>query len=114
MTRTITAAQRRKMLEGRKKALQNRQDAKTTRESLVESEPDPKDGVRAEFLRAQNESQRGVFERAYSGRSAAAGIKAKCIDCCCGQRVEVEKCSDVACPLWEYRPYRKKQKGAGR
>lgn len=30
-------------------------------------------------------------------------IRAKCIDCCAGQRGEVERCGAVNCPLYAYR-----------
>ena len=30
-------------------------------------------------------------------------IRAKCIDCCCGQRNEVRNCTVTHCPLWIYR-----------
>jgi hypothetical protein len=30
-------------------------------------------------------------------------IKAKCLDCCCGQYIEVKKCTVTTCPLWIYR-----------
>jgi hypothetical protein len=30
-------------------------------------------------------------------------IRAKCIDCCAGQRSEVEQCGAVNCPLYPYR-----------
>lgn len=30
-------------------------------------------------------------------------IKAKCLDCCCGQYTEVKKCPATKCPLWTYR-----------
>lgn len=30
-------------------------------------------------------------------------IRAKCLDCCCGQVVEVRLCAAENCPLWEYR-----------
>ena len=30
-------------------------------------------------------------------------IRAKCIDCCCGQKSEVAKCTAYGCPLWPYR-----------
>jgi hypothetical protein len=30
-------------------------------------------------------------------------IKAKCLDCCCGQYLEVKKCTVTGCPLWIYR-----------
>lgn len=30
-------------------------------------------------------------------------IRAKCLDCCCGQSAEVRKCPATDCPLWAYR-----------
>ncbi len=30
-------------------------------------------------------------------------IRAKCLDCCCGQSQEVRLCSSVDCPLYPYR-----------
>ena len=30
-------------------------------------------------------------------------IRAKCIDCCCGQKNEVRNCPMTTCPLWNYR-----------
>ena len=30
-------------------------------------------------------------------------IKAKCLDCCCGQREDVEMCPVKACSLWAFR-----------
>ena len=30
-------------------------------------------------------------------------IRAKCLDCVCGSRKEVERCKSESCPLWEYR-----------
>ncbi len=30
-------------------------------------------------------------------------IKAKCLDCCCGQREEVRECPMKDCPLWQFR-----------
>lgn len=36
-------------------------------------------------------------------RTPIKAIRAKCIDCCCGQRQEVRECSVTKCPLWEYR-----------
>lgn len=40
-------------------------------------------------------------------------IRAKCLDCCCGQRLVVEECSCEDCPLHPFRlgknPYRKKR-----
>lgn len=30
-------------------------------------------------------------------------IRAKCLDCCCGQAPEVKLCPAEDCPLWAYR-----------
>lgn len=30
-------------------------------------------------------------------------IRAKCLECCCGQSYEVNKCPIKDCPLWVYR-----------
>lgn len=30
-------------------------------------------------------------------------IRKKCMDCCCGQRTEVDECELEKCPLWPYR-----------
>ena len=30
-------------------------------------------------------------------------IKAKCLDCCCGQIVEVRECAVAKCPLYPFR-----------
>ena len=30
-------------------------------------------------------------------------IRAKCLDCCCGQHKEVRLCPIKDCPLWVYR-----------
>ena len=32
-------------------------------------------------------------------------IKAKCLDCCCGDRGEVKECPVKDCPLWQYRKW---------
>ena len=41
---------------------------------------------------------------ALSGKSKAAGVKAKCLDCCCWDRTQVRDCSSITCPLHPYRP----------
>ena len=30
-------------------------------------------------------------------------IRAKCLDCCCGQANEVRQCPATKCPLWNFR-----------
>ena len=43
--------------------------------------------------------------------SRAKAIKAKCLDCCCGQYKEVKHCPATTCPLYPFRlgkdPFRK-------
>jgi hypothetical protein len=50
-------------------------------------------------------SYQNLFKRAASGKSKSAALKAKCLECCGMQRVEVENCSVLLCPLRPYRPY---------
>ena len=33
----------------------------------------------------------------------AKAIRLKCLDCCCGQRVEIRNCEIKTCPLWRFR-----------
>lgn len=30
-------------------------------------------------------------------------IRLKCLDCCCGNKAEVRRCSIDTCPLWRFR-----------
>ena len=46
------------------------------------------------------------YKTAMPGKSRAAAVKGKCLDCCNWQRVEVADCLVETCPLWLYRPYR--------
>lgn len=36
-------------------------------------------------------------------RTPLKAIRAKCLDCVCGQIMEINKCHIKECPLWEYR-----------
>lgn len=36
-------------------------------------------------------------------KSPLKAIRAKCLDCTCGQASEVKNCVSTNCPLWEYR-----------
>lgn len=38
-----------------------------------------------------------------TNRSPLKAIRAKCIDCCCGNKTEVRLCSSEKCPLWAFR-----------
>lgn len=60
---------------------------------------------RLKEIKKHSPSMLKTFEKAFSGKSKATALKAKCLDCCCYQRNEVEKCTTESCPLWQYRPY---------
>ena len=36
-------------------------------------------------------------------RTPLKAIRAKCLDCTCGQFIEIRECSVESCPLYEYR-----------
>jgi len=46
-----------------------------------------------------------IYKKAMRGRSLKTAVQAFCLECVCWQRLEVEKCTDEACPLFPYRPY---------
>src|SRR5262245_44408859 len=50
----------------------------------------------------------------YREKNPLNAIRARCLDCCCGQSAEVRKCVSVGCPSWPFRmgvnPFRQKRK----
>ena len=48
----------------------------------------------------------GIYDRAMSGKSRKAAIRAFCLECCGWERNEVALCTDPGCPLFPYRPYK--------
>jgi len=52
------------------------------------------------------ESQRRAYIKAVGRKSMAAACKSFCYECVGYVREEVKVCSDLACPLWMYRPGR--------
>jgi len=46
------------------------------------------------------------IEKAHSNpKSLRAALNGKCFDCCCGQKVEVARCTATDCTLWNLRPW---------
>ena len=41
--------------------------------------------------------------------SRPKAMRAKCMDCCAGNRMEVRRCNVYTCPLFPYRPYQEKE-----
>jgi hypothetical protein len=54
-----------------------------------------------------------VLSLKFSAQNRLKAIRAKCLDCCCGNAAEVRKCVAVDCPSWPFRmgkdPFRKKR-----
>lgn len=50
------------------------------------------------------------YEKAMSGKSDRAAVKAKCLDCTGYQKNEIAKCPSTTCPLHPRRPYQKVRK----
>jgi hypothetical protein len=46
------------------------------------------------------------YDKAMGGKSLRAGTKAFCLECAGWQKEEVRQCTDLACPLYPYRPYK--------
>jgi len=61
---------------------------------------------RANIPDINNEFYRRLYDKAQSGKSLRAAVDSKCLDCMCWQRSEIAKCPHIACPLYQYRPYR--------
>lgn len=47
-----------------------------------------------------------TYLKALKGNSMASAVKSFCMMCVCWQRSEVVQCTDPACPLYVYRPYK--------
>ncbi len=51
------------------------------------------------------------YLKAMAGKSKAAALKAKCLDCTNWQRDEIAGCPVRTCSLWPYRPYARDRHG---
>jgi hypothetical protein len=54
-----------------------------------------------------------ILQRHYREQNPVRAIRARCLDCCCGQLSEVRKCVAVDCASWPFRmglnPFRSKR-----
>jgi len=55
---------------------------------------------------------RKTYDKAMHGKSLRSAVKAFCLECVCWQKEEVRACTDYACPLYPYRPYKESPKQA--
>lgn len=54
-----------------------------------------------------------ILSTYYGAKNPIKALRARCLDCCCGQQSEVRKCTAVDCPSWPFRmgvnPFREKR-----
>jgi hypothetical protein len=70
------------------------------RGSLIERHPDGSMDMGGVDTR---QLERALLERAHPPAPLLDVIREKCLDCCCCQPGEVDRCTAVACSLWPYR-----------
>ena len=58
-------------------------------------------------------SHKKNYDKAMRGRSLKAATKAFCLECVCWEKEEVRECTDLSCPLYPYRPYKRQIKTIG-
>jgi len=56
------------------------------------------------------ESRKAKYKKAVSGKSLRAAVNSMCLECVGYSTREVSLCTDLACPLYMYRPYQKRSK----
>ena len=61
-------------------------------------------------LKQMPQSYRAIYKKAVGGKSPASAVKSQCLECMGYQRTDIPGCTAIACPLWPYRPYQKKEK----
>ena len=57
-------------------------------------------------------SYRACYDKAVSGKSRKAAMRAFCLECCGYEIREVFLCTDLGCPLYPYRPRSRVLQGA--
>lgn len=67
-------------------------------EEVMESEGGQRTSDAAAFKKLKER-----FSSSEDRISPIKAIRLKCLDCCCGQRVEVNLCPCEDCPLWPFR-----------
>jgi hypothetical protein len=73
---------------------------------LIPTDPETRIKERLAQIASRNPSRAALFQAVHYGNpSKALAVKAKCLDCCCWDTVEIKNCQAVTCPLWRVRPY---------
>ena len=66
----------------------------------------------AQRLAEMPRSHRACYDRAISGKSRKAAMRAFCLECCGYEIREAFLCTDLGCPLYPYRPRSRVSQGA--
>ena len=102
------AARKRRTSAGRPSGLspdrsQPPEAASTPSAGTSSREQSPTDPQRARRLSDVPPKYRDLYRRAYAGKSRKAAIRAHCLECVYWSIEEVRRCTDPACPLYEFR-----------
>lgn len=54
---------------------------------------------------------RGAYKKAVNHKSMRAAVNSQCLECVGYIRKEISVCTDLACPLYSYRPFQKRTSG---
>lgn len=103
----MTKEHKAKLLEGRKKAKLKRLDEPICSTDKV-TEPISKQEIkkeRLEYLKSLPFHGRfdARYKKAWAKKGRTPAVRMKCIDCMGFQLAEVDRCTIVTCPLYEYR-----------
>ena len=84
---------------------------KANPDSLLEISGDKIDGGELVGVRPSDVPLE-ILSLKFRAQNPLRAVRAKCLDCCCGNTAEVRKCVATDCPLWPLRlgsnPFRKK------
>lgn len=65
----------------------------------------------AKRLAAMPSTCRGAYKKAVNHKSMRSAVNSFCLECIGYIRKEISLCTDLACPLYSYRPFQKRLSG---
>jgi len=83
----------------------------SNKNSFLQISPFDVDGDQLIGQRPEDVPREILFQK-FSAKNPVKAIRARCLDCCCGDASEVRKCVSTDCASWPFRigtnPFRKK------
>lgn len=95
----------------RKKKKKNSRDLESFQKLVEKKYSIDRDEQIEKRLNQIPESHRAKYEKAVSRKSMRAAVNSQCLECVGYLTKEVSMCTDLACPLYLYRPYQKRRGG---